>query len=595
MSAGTRPLAASRTAPWVRSALVGHRPYLAIIVAFAVLAGLPVFRFQLMSGPDASAYLPRHVELYEGLKDGQILPRWGQDLAWGYGEPTFNYNAPLESYVSVAFHALGFGFIAGEDLAIFALLLLAATGMYLLAGEFFGRRGGLVAAVAYLFSPSLLARLYVIHTLTDFSAFAFMPFCYWGGYLFVATGRGRYFLIGAVALGLLVFSSEPVALMTFPTLVLLMAWQAWAQRSRRAVLRGVLVAAVGLGLPAFFWLPALTEGGYVQLQRRAERFDLHQQFIPFHQLFYTKPGDVAGALHAGLWTYGDSLHDAMKFAIGPVHLLAAVVALVLVRRVWKSNARAARLVLFFLVVLVLGAFFTLRVSEFLWDNVTLLPPFQFPLRFLSLVAVATSFLCGFPLLFLHDAHARLASVLAAAIIAAVLAFSLPHAHPRTYLQLKESDYSPQLIAAKGISTTAREFEPVWVEEFPPGRPHSNRVDVLSGHGEMLNGSFRPAHWDFTAAMAETGQVRVNQFYFPNWTLRVDGNVHDYDVSEPDGLMVFPLAAGTHRVQLDLRDTPVRTWATRLSLLALAVLVLWPWLPPRLAPLIRRPANVAAGC
>ena len=73
-------------------------------------------------------------------------------------------------YLSALLHALGFSFVAAQNLTCFALLCLAGLGMYLLAGEFFGPRGGLVSAVAYLFAPYLLVTLYVRHALADCAA-----------------------------------------------------------------------------------------------------------------------------------------------------------------------------------------------------------------------------------------------------------------------------------------------------------------------------------------------------------------------------------------------------------------------------------------
>src|SRR5207249_3545009 len=138
--------------------------------------------------------------------------------------------------------------------------------------EFFGRRGGLVSAAAYLFAPYLLVALYVRHALADFSAFAFIPLALWGLYRFAEGGRYPFLLTGALALALLLLSSNPVALITFPFLALLPAWLAWAAGSRRPLLRGAWCVALGLGLSAFFWLPALAERNFVHLHRLLEGF-----------------------------------------------------------------------------------------------------------------------------------------------------------------------------------------------------------------------------------------------------------------------------------------------------------------------------------
>jgi len=136
-----------------------HLPYLGVLFCLTLLFGLPLFQFKIMSGHDALEYLPRVEEFFQGLKAGQLLPRWAPDFSAGYGQPFFIFNPPLFYYISSLFHAIGFGFIASENLTCFALLCLAGLGMYKLANEFFGRHGGLVAAAAYLFAPYLLENL----------------------------------------------------------------------------------------------------------------------------------------------------------------------------------------------------------------------------------------------------------------------------------------------------------------------------------------------------------------------------------------------------------------------------------------------------
>jgi hypothetical protein len=53
---------------------------LAAVILFAFLTGLPLFQFKVMRGHDALEYLPRSIEFYEGLRLGQVFPRWAPDL-----------------------------------------------------------------------------------------------------------------------------------------------------------------------------------------------------------------------------------------------------------------------------------------------------------------------------------------------------------------------------------------------------------------------------------------------------------------------------------------------------------------------------------
>jgi len=531
-----------------------------------VLAGLPLFQPRLLNGHDTLAYMPRYVEFYEGLKAGEIFPRWAADLGAGHGEVYFNFNPPLLYYLADLFHALGFTFVASENLVCFVLLALSGLGMYLFAGDVFGRRGGLVAAVAYVFAPYFQVQLYVRHALADFAAFAFVPLAIWSVYRFTRGGGYRFIALGTASVALLMLSSSSVALMTVPALALLVVALAWTNRSWRALGRGAWCVGLGLSLAAFSWVPALAETAYVHIGRRVEPpfgYDFHQYFVSVGQLIYSP------------WGYGPALPapDEMSFGVGPVYLLLAIGSLLLFRRIRAASRLAALLVAFFLAVLLLAAFFTTRASAFLWERLSLLAQLQFPFRFLSLVAVGTAFLVGFPFVLVPAERRWLANGLMAVLIAVLIAFGLPHARPQTYLNVTDRDFSPQNIAARGIATSRREFEPIWVQQIPQA-PAKESLTVLSGGtARVVEAKLSPGNNQFRVVATAQSRLRLNTFYFPGWTLYVDGAVAPIDQFNPEGLMEFTLSPGQHQVQAVFQDTPVRRWSDWLSLLALLLPVL----------------------
>ncbi len=566
---------AARTRPFPRLT-ARHLPFLTVLAVTIVLAGLPLLSLDALGGHDSLAYLPRNIEFWQGLKAGQVFPRWAPDLGAGYGEPTFNYNPPVFYYLSAFFHFLGFGFIASEDLAAFALLVLAGAGMYALAQSFFGRKGGLVSAVAYVFAPFVLSRLYVSHAMADYAAFAFIPWALWGLHEYVTGGRYRFLLLGAVSVALIFLSSSAVSLFTFPALALLAAALAWRERTRAAAIRGGWLLLLGIGLAAFFVLPALVETKFVHIERRQERIDWHDHFVYVWQFLY------------GAWSYGTSVPgsgDGLSFALGFAHWGAVVVALAVMGRLWRTARRTATVVAVALAVLLGALFFSSNLSQPLWEVLTPLYPLQFPWRFLELAAVSTAFLFGAPFLLLR-ARPRAAYGLMALVIGAVLLFSLPHAHPPDHLPLSEADYSPTNIAVNRIPATAREFEPIWVTQFPSATP-TQKLEFVQGKANIVTSRVSPFNYSFGISVTSTALVRVNTFYFPGWQLYVDGVRREIQHSNPQGLMEFALTPGGHIVELRWGSTVARTWGWWLSALALLLLVATPWLGGRGLGLLRR--------
>jgi hypothetical protein len=545
-----------------RSELAPHLPYLGGVVVLTLLAGLPLLQLKLMSGHDYLEYLPRNVEFFRALTQGQLVPRWAPDFSGGYGEPFFSFNPPLIYAMTAALHALGFNFVAAENLACLALLLLAGLAMYLLAGAFVGPRGGLVAATAYVFAPYVLVTLYVRHALADYAAFPFIPLAYWGIWRFAEAGRYRYFAVGALAVALLFLSSNPVSLIAVPTIALLVGWLAWSMRSGNVALRGAWCLGVGTGLAAYFWLPALAEREFVHVHRLLEGgLNYRNHFVELRQLVDSP------------WGYGVSLPgpgDGMSFAIGTAYLVMAVAALALLRWTWAASPRAGRMVAFALVVGAVGAFFSVGESIFIWDRLPLLQYLEYPWRFHSLIAVGTAFLFGLPLLFIRSQRTWLANGATAALMGLVLVMNYAHAKPEKLTDVTDADYTPRAIASKWLgATTALEYEPIWVRERP--QAPVTQPAQLAGRGSVTAIRRTPTETELRVEADEEALLRVNTFYFPGWTAFVDGRERTIDWTNPQGVMELPLERGSHLVRLWFGDTPIRVWARWLSFLALVLL------------------------
>jgi hypothetical protein len=225
-----------------------------------------------------------------------------------------------------------------------------------------------------------------------------------------------------------------------------------------------------------------------------------------------------------------------------------------------------------MILIPLAAFLTSNESSFLWERLSLLQYLEFPWRFLSLIAVGTAFLCGSPFLLLAPEKSRLANALMGILILALFLLGFPHAKPENFLKVRDEDYTPQAIVTGDIAvTTAREYEPIWVQERPQA-PATEPVTLLEGEGRVLSVRLSPTYYEFHAGIAEKARLRVNTFYFPGWTLYVNGVERPIDYNNPQGVMEFSLERGEH-----FADIPVRLWSTRISLLALFLLLFAPWL------------------
>ena len=83
----------------------------------------------------------------------------------------------------------------------------------------------------------------------------------------------------------------------------------------------------------------------------------------------------------------------------------------------------------------------------------------------------------------------------------------------------------------------------------------------------------PTHLEIQADITQAARLQVNTFYFPGWTVTVDGQDRPAAPGQPQGLIDLTLEPGTHRVEVWFGDAPLRRWSTALSFLALGLLLL----------------------
>ena len=553
--------------------------WLSLLLLFVLLTGLPTFQMKQMTGHDALEYLPRAVEFYRALQEGQVLPRWAPDLSQGYGQPFFLFNPPLVYYLTSAFHALGASFVASLNLTCLVLLLLAGLGMYLFVRDLFGPAGGVVAGVGYILAPYTLTNLYVRYALADLAAMALLPWAFWGLRRW-AWGREKeagkesgagYLPAAAGAIALLVLSSNPVALIAAPVLLGYVLFLARRARNLRVLGRGLLALALGLALSAFFWLPAIVERNWVKLENLLQGYLNYQNhFVYLHQLIYSP------------WGFGLSLpgpHDGMSFGLGLVPLVMLGVSLLLARYLRAQLREAGEgwaHFWFFLGVLGLAVFLVTDNSLWLWNRLSLLQYLEFPWRALVLAALATAFTCAFP--FLAVREERRQRWLFLVLLAGFFLTALPYARPEGFHEVSDADYAPEVIAARGIEvTTTGEYEPAWAIVRPGSPAPAGRLLLLAGRVRLLEQQCTGTSCRWLLEADGPAWLRAAIFYYPGWQLTVDDQPHPLSVQNPFGLMDFGLSGGFHRVELVFRQTALRQWALGISaaaLLLIPVLVVW---------------------
>jgi hypothetical protein len=553
-----------------------------VFLGAALTSSWPLFSAKIPSGHDTYEYIPRLVEFHENIKHGIFLPRWAANLGNGHGEPFFIFNPPMIYYLGEIFLLGGSSVVNALNSASFLIVLLSGFFLFLLAREFWGPSGGIFGAVAYIYAPYFHVVLYVRQALADFSAFMFLPLTIYAFYK--SEQRRGFVILASLALAGLLLSSNPIALVFFPVILLYLGLRLISFRNIPGFKRQSLALLLGLMISAYFWLPALLEKKFVKLDRLYEGYLNYQNhFVYLNQLW------------SSFWGYGISLPgsgDGMSFQIGWLHLallpLAVMIAYRDRPRSWttldtKQPERFFHLT-FFLGILLGSIFFSTYLSQWLWHLLPLLQIIEFPWRILTITAFTSSFLAGAVFICLPPGRSRL--LLLATLLPLILLFYQAHARPRESHRVDENSFSPRNIAQHHLAATTRlEYEPVFVKELRAYTPDF----------EVLDGLIRPMrvirHVDSLALdiqALQPSRLRVNIHYFPGWRLTIQGQEQPIDFSNRYGLMEFGVATGYQRILLRLQPSLVRAVSlgiSRLGLLLLLGTTLW-YLPLPRCPWFR---------
>ncbi|HID63841.1 MAG TPA: hypothetical protein EYP49_14050, partial [Anaerolineae bacterium] len=246
----------------IKSMLAKIDPGLGVACLLTLFALYPLLQPGLPNTADGALHLYRTVELDQCWQDGVYYPRWAPDLFLGYGYPIFNFYAPLLYYLAEVLHVFGFSFQSAIKAIQVGTFLLYSLGMYVFARDIMGRKPALLAAAAYVYAPYRFKEAFVQGDYPQFLALALLPLVFWAFRRIIVTRKPVYIIVGACLYGALILSHNITAMLTSPFLGLYIVWMILSF-SRRNLVSEVLPAlaalALGLGLTAFFWLPALYE------------------------------------------------------------------------------------------------------------------------------------------------------------------------------------------------------------------------------------------------------------------------------------------------------------------------------------------------
>ncbi|MEX2012951.1 MAG: 6-pyruvoyl-tetrahydropterin synthase-related protein [Candidatus Levyibacteriota bacterium] len=512
-------------------------------------------------------------EMTKSLKDGMFPVRWVSGLGYGYGYPIFNFYAPLSYYVGSAIELLGFDALSATKIMMGFGILLSGVFMYLLGKEFWGKLGGVVSALFYVYVPFHAVDIYVRGDVAEFWAYAFIPLAFFGIYkVFQTKGDFKWVVIGGLGYAGIILSHNLTAMMVTPfilIIILLYFYIALKRKELYAIRYPLYALALGLSLSAFYFIPALAEQKYTNVLSQiggGAHFDDH--FVCLPQLWQSQ------------WGFGGSTPgcaDGLSFMIGKLHIFASflMLGLVLVSLLFKKIAKKEEKLLIAVLCalgLLVSILLMLSISNFLWKTVPLMAFFQYPWRFLLLASFFSSLLAGSLLWFakILIKNDLVEWLLTGLLILLVILNGIKFFIPQTILNKMSEDY----VSAENIRWTTSKIS----DEYLPKnfqKPQNvgdvaNERIIFNPQDIKINKKIEKAQIiTLDLNSAKETNLYFNIAHFPSWKLTVDGSVKGNMVGNGYGVSLAP---GHHMVSMKFEETPIEKLSNFISVVGLVVVL-----------------------
>ncbi len=521
-----------------------------VILPYIVLAAACIgVLFPLLSARgwpqthEGARYIILLHEFREAFLSGNFYPRWIPNLCGGYGYPTFVFYQP-----GFFFTALPFTFLPGYPLAsiyahTFILLFAGAVGVFKLS-NFLNKNtlASILTVLMFLLTPYIYSNLYVRGDLSELMAMLVSP---WPIYFMLRlqnviaakTRAAGYFAGLVLSLCVLIVSHPATTLFFVPVLMAMLIASSWEQKENKALFVAMSIAGIILAfiLTGVYWLPLFMMKQYASYESAISNlYSPERHFVAIGKFFSRDWG--FGPSNAG------ASRDEMSFALGLPHFILATLGILFSR---KRSSTAIYCIYLGLILLMTS--WALGI----WQHLELLRFVQFPWRILSVTAVLQAIcIAGLGVYFRG---------VKSIFLLACLFFSIFWYAPQFKIQDTKLDASQELETYLVnrerkfyTMTQTNEYLPRTVKtlEFYPRGDQDFIVCERGCRAKRLDSNDYRLFYEIESDSSSV--IRINQFYFPGWVVKVDGERISDDILKegltPNGLMTVTLNEGNHKVE-----------------------------------------------
>ena len=537
---------------------------LILVLIFSILTIRPLLAPGFFPIHD-DTQVARVFEMAKSLSDGMFPVRWVEDLGYGAGYPIFNFYSVLPYYIGGILTALGISALDSTKLIFIIALVGSGASMFFLVKEFFGKLGGLVSSIIYLYFPYHAVNVYVRGDLAEATAYTFSPLVFLSLFKIHEGSEisKKYIILGSLSIAAVVLSHNLSFLMLCIFVGIFILTSLFLTKSRKKLLFYGLMLGLAFLLSAFYSVPAILEMKYTNIASIiGGGSDYKDHFVCINQLWDS---------HWGFGGSAPSCIDGMSFKLGKLNVLLSILAFVL----FMINFRKIKdkfFLVFSFAGLIFSIFITLEYSYIMW-RLPLMDFLQFPWRFLNFTGLFISVAAGYLILQIKKYFGNKISIaLASIVILLTLAYNATLFNPKTIHDRGSDFYTNEPYLKWTVSKISDEYLPKnFTKPSQDIDLRESPFDIVDGGGELEVLVNKTQENKAKVNLLGDGMIRANIAYFPAWKFYVNDHESSYIIKD-DGLYLI-LQKGQHIVRTKFVQTSVERMSTLLSLIGLLGIII----------------------
>lgn len=481
-------------------------PFVLLIVALLFVLW-PLFGRGFYISDDGEWMVIRLSAFYQSLADHQFPVRFLGRLNNSYGYPVSNFLYPGFLYIGSLLHLLRFSFVDSVKIILGGSIIGTAAFLYVWLRREFSRVSSIIGVLGFVGAPYLLYDLYKRGSVGEI--LAFLPAA--AGIYSIESGKKWLF---PLSVAFLIVSHNTLALLFLAVFFILIFF--------RKKFEYIWLLLLGMGMAAFFWIPAIMEKKFV-------RFDSITVSDPFSYMLTP----------ATFWLVGlPGIVGCALFLLG------------------RDRGKPRRSGYIYVSIILLSLVLATPLSGVLWEIRPLAVLVQFPIR---LVAVIT-LLGPWVIAWVVERFSKERVVLSGCFIFIWIIFGSTIIRSVERVVRDEGYY----VTNEGTTTIKDEFMTRWVKIIPDSRS-PERLIISSGRGTIVYQYLNTQRIVANVETSEESILRLNTIYYPGWGITIDDRPTKIIYQNSNGFMEVSVPVGKHRFIAEFRETVPRFLTDMVSL------------------------------